>query len=151
METISFSTLIHADAKTVWNKMLEDNTYRIWTEAFHTGSYFEGSWEKGSIIRFVGADDNGNLQGMYSRIKENIEHKFISIEHLGMIVNGVVDTESEEVKKWTPAFENYTFKEQDAGKTELMVEMQIVEEYKAMFEDMWPKALKALKDLCESR
>ncbi|MBW0433698.1 hypothetical protein DLM76_09765 [Leptospira yasudae] len=151
METISFSTLIHADVKTVWNKMLEDKTYRIWTEAFHAGSYYEGSWDKGSIIRFLGPDENGGLGGMYSRIKENIAHQFISIEHLGMISNGVVDTESEEVKKWTPAFENYTFKEQGPGKTELIVEMQVAEEYKPMFEDMWPKALKALKDLCEAR
>ncbi|XDD49423.1 hypothetical protein AB3N59_13575 [Leptospira sp. WS92.C1] len=151
METISFSILIQADPKTVWNNMLEDKTYRIWTEAFHKGSYFEGSWNKGSEIRFLGPDENGSVSGMFSRIYDNVPYQLISIEHLGMIVDGAVDTESEEVKKWTPAFENYRFREHGTGKTELIVEMQTAEEYKGMFEDMWPKALKALKDLCEAR
>lgn len=150
METLTFTILIHADVKTVWHKMLDDKSYRIWTEAFHTGSFYEGSWKKGSFIRFLGPDENGGLGGMYSRIKENITNQYISIEHLGMVSNGVVDTESEAVKKWTPSFENYTFKEQGPVKTELIIEMQTIEEYKSMFEDMWPKALKALKDLSEA-
>ncbi|TGK19646.1 hypothetical protein [Leptospira stimsonii] len=150
METLTFTILIQADVKTVWHKMLDDKSYRIWTEAFHTGSFYEGSWKKGSFIRFLGPDENGGLGGMYSRIKENITNQYISIEHLGMVSNGVVDTESEAVKKWTPSFENYTFKEQGPGKTELIIEMQTIEEYKSMFEDMWPKALKALKDLSEA-
>lgn len=88
------------------------------------------------------------MDGMFSRIKENDKYKFVSIEHLGMIKNGVVDTTSEEVKKWTPALENYTFTEKD-GKTEVKIEMDVAEEYESMFEEMWPKALKALKSLCE--
>ncbi|MGJ4751751.1 hypothetical protein [Leptospira kmetyi] len=150
METISFNISIHADVKTVWKKMLEDKTYRLWTKEFHEGSYYEGTWEKGTEIRFVGPDDNGALQGMFSKVQENIPYKFISILHLGLIVDGVVDTESEAVKKWAPSFENYTFQEESNGNTKLTVEMQIAEEYKDMFQEMWPRALKALKTLCET-
>ncbi len=149
METLNFSIEINADKQKVWNTMLNDETYRQWTKAFHEGSYYEGSWEKGSEIHFYGpTDDKGNKEGMYARIKENVPHEFISIEHLGMIKNGVVDTTSEEVKKWTPALENYTFVDK-GDKTEVKIEMQTSEEYKKMMEEMWPKALNDLKDLCE--
>lgn len=148
METIQFTILINCNKQKVWNVMLEDKTYRQWTAAFHEGSYYEGTWEKGTEIRFLGPGEDGKLGGMYSKIKENKKHEFISIEHLGMVSDDVVDTTSDEVKKWAPAFENYTFTEK-GNQTEVKVDMQIDSNYKAMFEEMWPKALKALKNLSE--
>ncbi|MBL7936606.1 MAG: hypothetical protein JNM51_12445 [Bacteroidia bacterium] len=148
METIQFTILINTNKQKVWNVMFEDKTYRQWTTAFHEGSFYKGSWETGSEIHFLGPDEEGNLAGMYSKIKENRLYDFISIEHLGMIRNGIVDTTSEEVKKWTPAYENYTFTEK-GNQTELKIEMQVDSNYKAMFEEMWPRALKILKDLSE--
>lgn len=64
--------------------------------------------------------------------------------------DGTEDTTSEEVKKWAPAFENYTFTEQDGG-TLLSIDIDIADEWKTMFEDMWPKALVILKQLAEQR
>lgn len=129
--------------------MLDETTYREWTKVFHEGSYYKGNWEEGSEILFLGPSDTGEgEEGMVSRIKENRPYAFISIEHLGFIKDGVVDTTSEEVKKWTPAFENYTFNEKEGG-TEVAVDMDVADEYKAMFEDMWPKALQDLKELAE--
>ena len=148
METIQFTIAINADVEKVWNTMLNDDTYRQWAKEFHDGSYYEGSWDKGSFIHFLGPDEEGKMSGMYSKIKENKLYEFISIEHLGMISNGIVDTTSDEVKKWTPAFENYTFTKK-GNQTEIKVDMQIDTNYKAMFEEMWPKALKALKQICE--
>ncbi|MES2514048.1 MAG: SRPBCC domain-containing protein [Bacteroidota bacterium] len=148
METIQFKITIDANKQKVWETMLNDKTYRQWTEAFHAGSYYEGSWDKGSEIKFMGPDNEGKTSGMYAKIKENRKHEFISIEHLGEINDGVIDTTSERIKKWAPSFENYTFKEKGA-QTELIVDMQTVPEYKAMFEEMWPKALKSLKELSE--
>ncbi|RPH37288.1 hypothetical protein EHM92_03065 [bacterium] len=148
METLQFSTLINADKQMVWETMLNDKTYREWTKAFNEGSYYEGSWEKGSEIRFLARNAKGELEGMFSRIKESEKYRYISIEHLGIISNGIVDTTSDEVKKWAHSLENYTLAERD-GQTELVVEMQSAPEYASMFEDMWPKALKSLKQLCE--
>lgn len=150
METLRFSTLINADKKTVWDTMLNDKTYREWTKPFNETSYYEGSWEKGSEIRFLGRDDKGGVAGMFSRIKESEKYRFVSIEHLGTINNGIVDTTSDEVKKWQHAFENYTLTEKD-GQTEVLVETQVDDEYRSMFDDMWPKALESLKRLSESR
>jgi len=150
MEILKFSILINTDKKTVWNTMLEDKTYREWTKAFMDGSYYDGSWEKGSEIRFLGADEHGKLQGIISRIKENRKYEFVSIEHFGLIKDGIVDTQSDEVKKWAPSFENYTFNSKENG-TEVIVEMQVNAEFKAMFEEMWPRALNILKVLCEKQ
>lgn len=150
MQKINFSIQINAPKEKVWDTMLNDSTYREWTKPFNSSSCYEGSWEEGSEIKFLGVDKDGNPNagGMYSRIKTNRPYEYISIEHLGFIVNGVVDTTSEEVKKWTPAFENYTFKEK-AGGTEVSVELDIADEHKAEFEKMWPEALQILKELSE--
>ena len=150
METLRFSTVINADSKRVWDVMLSDKTYREWTKAFYEGSYYEGSWEKGSEIRFLARNDKGEPEGMLSKIKESDKYRHISIEHLGTISKGIVDTTSEEAKKWAHALENYTLTEKN-GQTELIVETQVDPEYKTMFEDMWPKALELLKVLCEGK
>lgn len=150
MQRIRFSTTINAPRKKVWDTMLQDATYRVWTSAFNPkGSWYEGDWSRNSKIRFVGPDEHGNLGGMVSQIKENRPYEYISIEHIGLIQDGKEDTTSEAVKKWTPAFENYTFNARD-GATELLVEMDIDEDHKTMFEDMWPKALQTLKQLAET-
>jgi hypothetical protein len=150
MTTLRYSVHINAGRTTVWTTMLEDRTYREWARPFRDGSHFEGSWKKGSDIRFLAPTDDGGEAGMFSRIKENIPHEFISIEHIGMIVDGAVDTTSDEVKKWALSYENYTFTENGMG-TELIVDMLIEEEYVPMMNEMWPDALKVLKALCEKQ
>jgi uncharacterized protein YndB with AHSA1/START domain len=150
MEKLTFTTIINAPKEKVWHIMLDDVTYRQWTKAFNEGSRYEGVWETGSEMKFIGCDENGKESGgMYSRIAEARPYEFVSIEHLGMInENGEIDTTSEAVKKWTPAFENYTFKDTDGG-TEVLVEIDISDEWKDMFNDMWPKALVKLKEIAE--
>ena len=67
---------------------------------------------------------------------------------LGCVVKGVDDFESDEVKAWTPAYENYTLTEVD-GCTELAVDIEVPSTYQAFFEEVWPRALKAVKELSE--
>jgi len=148
MDKLEFSIVIDAPKEKVWNTMLEDKTYRIWTEAFMPGSYYDGDWSKGSKILFLGPGNDGKVGGMVSRIKDNRLYEYVSIEHLGEVIDGVEDTTSDRVKDWAGALENYSFIDKD-GKTELIVDMNINEEFKEMFEGMWPKALKKLKSLCE--
>lgn len=143
-----FSIYIGAPKEKVWDTMLDRATYRQWTKAFNETSDYKGSWDKGAEIRFLGTDEQGRQGGMYSRIKENRLHEFLSIEHLGIINDGVVDTTSEQAKGWAPAFENYTFTEKDGG-TELSVDVDTTDEFKAYFEETWPKALQMLKELTE--
>ena len=151
MQKLHFSITINAPKEKVWHTMLDDEPYREWTAAFNPGSYYKGDWNKGSKILFLGPDPKtGEEGGMVSRIAENKPYEFISIEHLGIVKNGVEDTTSEEARKWAPAFENYTFKEK-GGATEVLVEMDIEDENKKMFEEMWPKALQKLKEIAEKQ
>jgi hypothetical protein len=150
MQKLHFSVLIDAPKEKVWNTMLQDATYRKWTKAFNEGSYYKGSWQQGSKIVFLGPDPEkpGNEGGMVARVAESKPYEFVSIEHLGIVVNGVEDTTSAEAKKWTPAFENYTFKENN-GKVEVQVDVDVADDHVELFQGMWPKALQELKALAE--
>lgn len=145
MEKLNFSVTIDAPKEKVWDTMLDQNTYKQWTSVFAPESHYKGDWKKGSKILFL----DGEKRGMVSRIAESRKPEFISIEHLGIVQDGKEDTESEAVKAWAGAFENYTFKDKN-GKTEVVVEMDSNEEYSKMFNDTWPKALTKLKELSES-
>lgn len=148
MQKLHFSIDINAPKETVWETMLGEDSYREWTEVFAPGSHYLGDWNKGSKILFLAPDDSGKVGGMVSRIKDNRPFNYISIEHLGIVEDGKEDTSSESVTSWAGALENYTFREKN-GTTEVLVEMDIVEEYEEMFRDLWPKALKKLKGLAE--
>lgn len=149
MQKLHFKIDINAPIEKVWDTMLEDKTYRVWTAPFNEGSYYMGDWSKGSKILFLGPNpETGKEGGMVSRIKDNRKHEFISIEHLGMVNDGVEDTTSEAVKPWVGSLENYSFKNLN-GKTELLIEIDINDDFKDMFNDMWPKALQKLKEISE--
>lgn len=149
MQKIHFSIYIKAPREKVWSVMLSEDTYPQWTAAFNPGSYFKGSWEEGSKILFLGPNPDGTGEGgMIGRIAKNNLYEFISIEYLGMVSDGVEDTTSEDAKKWASLYENYTFTDKDGG-TEVSIDMTILDEYKAMFEEMWPKGLEFLKNLAE--
>lgn len=146
MKTLGFEIDIHASREKVWHAMLEQDTYRIWTSEFTAGSYYEGSWEQGSRIRFLSPDGGG----MVAVVDENRPFEHISIRHLGEIRKGVDDTESDLVKSWAGiAFERYTLREAD-GITHLEVTCDVTPEYEAMMNDMWPRALQRLKTLVET-
>jgi ligand-binding SRPBCC domain-containing protein len=50
MKTLNFSININAPKENVWHKMLNPESFRVWTAEFCEGSYFEGSWIKGEKI-----------------------------------------------------------------------------------------------------
>ncbi len=147
--TIHKKIFINAPRQKVWETMLNDATYRDWTTSFCPGSYYKGSWEQGSKILFLGPNpETGKEGGMVSHIKENRLHEFISIEHLGMIMDGVEDTESDMVKEWKGFLENYTFNEKENG-TELIIDTDTTDSEAKNMEEMWGKALIRLKELAE--
>lgn len=148
MEKLHFNIFINAPKEKVWDAMLNDATYREWTKAFNKDSHYEGKWEKGSKMLFLGCDENGGIGGMVSEIEEVRPYEFISILHRGLVQNGVEDTTSDMVKGWAGAHENYTFTERDGG-TEVSVDIDIVSEMKDEFEGSWPKSLEALKEIAE--
>lgn len=144
MEKLVFSTSINASPEKVWNILWTDATYRKWTAAFMEGSYAVTDWKEGSKVLFL----DGKGMGMVSRIAVNRPNEYMSIEHLGEVKDGVEDTTSDRVKAWAGAHENYTLKKIN-DQTELTIDMDITEEYKEMFAQIWPKALANVKQLSE--
>lgn len=145
VKRIQFTTKINAPADVVWRHVTSPESYRHWTSVFAEGSYFEGSWEQGSKIRFLSPSGDG----MLSEIAESIRNEFISIRHLGFITNGVEDTTSDAIRAWAPAYENYTFRALHEG-TEMVVDQDVAAEWEEHISEAWPKALRLLKDLSEN-
>jgi uncharacterized protein YndB with AHSA1/START domain len=142
MKTLHFSIRIQAPAQRVWQLMLAPDTYREWTTTFCEGSYYEGFWEQGQRMRFLTPEG----LGMFSEIAEYRPHEFISIRHLGELLNGV---EAKGVaSQWANARENYTFSNDGAAML-LQVDVDTVPEFEAYMAEAWPKALSVLKELCE--
>ncbi len=146
MTKLTFSTTIKAPKELVWRTMLDDETYRKWTSAFQEGSYAVTDWTPGSKALFLAPDG----KGMVSRVTEHRPNEYLSLEHLGIVNDGVEDTTSDEVKQWAGARENYTLRE-NGGHVTLTIEMDTADDYRQYFEDTWPKALAALKNLSERR
>jgi hypothetical protein len=146
MEKQTFNITIRATPAEVWNTLFGETTYPLWTAPFAEGSSVETDWKEGSKALFL----DGKGQGMVSMIAKNIPNEYMSIRHLGFYKDGVEDMESEEVKKWAGALENYTLKPVGEN-TELLIDMDISEEYKEYFESAWPKALEKVKELAEKQ
>lgn len=146
MKTLEFKTRINASPEKVWEVLLGKDTYPIWTAGFAEGSNVKTDWKKGSKAIF--GDGKGN--GMVSEIAENIPHKFLSIRHLGDLINGKEDLDSEAVKEWAGAHENYTLNEVD-GQTEWLVSAEIVESFEDYMLKTWPLALQKVKELAENK
>ena len=144
MEKKQFKIEIAAPKEKVWKILWGDNTYPLWTAAFAEGSQVETNWEEGSKVLFL----DGKGEGMVSTIAKKIPNEFMSFKHLGTVKNGVEDLHSEKTKEWSGALENYILKTTD-GKTELVVDMDMTEEFKDYFTNTWPKALDKVKQLAE--
>lgn len=151
MKKLRFKKDINAPAEKVYNTMLGiDNieTYEQWTSEFNPTSTYEGRWEKGAKIYFVGTDENGKRGGMVSEIADHIPFKFVSIRHYGVLDGEKEITEGPMVEQWAGGLENYSFHEND-GVTTVTVETDTTEEYLDYFNNSWPKALNKLKELAE--
>lgn len=144
MPTQHYRVRIACAPSVVWHEMLGREGYEDWTSAFAEGSTYEGSWETGARIRFLSPSGGG----VVSEIAECRPHQFLSVRHLGLIANGVEDFESDAVKAWAPAYENYTF-HADGDGTELVVDLDVSPGEVDMMNAMWAKGLARLKTRCE--
>ena len=124
-------------------------TYQQWTALFNPTSTYEGSWEKGSKMYFIGTDKNGDKAGMISIIDEHKPGEYVSIRHIGMLKGGQEITSGDEIDPWKNGLENYLFEETD-GETTVTIELDALEDYLEYYDGIWPDALAKLKEIAES-
>ncbi|HKX85996.1 MAG TPA: hypothetical protein VJL37_04955 [Flavobacterium sp.] len=151
MKKLQFTVSIHAPATKIYDCMLgikSKSTYEQWTALFNPTSTYEGSWDKGSKILFIGVDENGEKGGMVSKIVENIPNQFVSIQHYGLLKADTEITEGPEVAQWANGFENYTFEENN-GSTTVIVDLDTTEDFLDYMNQTYPKALGKLREICE--
>lgn len=144
MEKIQFKTTIKGRKEGVWEVLWGDTTYQKWTSVFGEGSHAESDWNEGSRVLFL--DGKGN--GMYSVIARKIENEYMSFKHLGSIEDGKEIPFAGEMASWSEAQEDYTLVETD-GFTELTVELDTEEEFKAFMTEKFPLALAKVKEFAE--
>ncbi|MCE7038730.1 SRPBCC domain-containing protein [Dyadobacter sp. CY312] len=150
MKKLQFKVTINAPKTMVYDIMLGINnksTYEQWVSLFNPTSTYEGSWEKGSKILFIGVE-NGEKGGMVSKVAENLPNHFVSIQNYGLLVAGKEITEGPDVEKWAKGFENYTFDESD-GTTIVTIDLDTPEDFVDYMNENYPKALDKLKEICE--
>lgn len=148
MKKLSYSIDINAPADKVYKTMLAPKTYSQWTAEFGENSRYEGSWDKGAKILFIGTAEGEKREGMISEIAENTPNEFVSIRHYGVLDGDDEITEGPKVDEWANSFENYRFVEKD-GVTTVLVDVDTNEKYLDFFDKTWPKALNKLKEICE--
>lgn len=141
METLEYQIEINAEPEKVWTVLWSDISYRQWTSAFTEGSFYLGSWEEDSIMKFFDPSNNG----MYSRVLKNDPNKEMIFLHLGEIFDGI-----EVPQDWGDATESYLLEETEDG-TKLIVKIKTSEEFKIFFEDKFPNALQNVKHLSENQ
>lgn len=145
MKHLEFKTVISAPAKKVWETMLEKDTYEQWVGKSWPNSSYEGKWEKGEKIKFIGPDGSGTL----AEIVASTPNESILARHIAALgPGGVEDRTSDMAKGWIGTTEGYKFTEQQ-GKTTLVVSIETTPEWIQMFEEGWPAALEELKKITE--
>ena len=146
MERLQFKTIINAPRERVWETLWGKDTYPEWTAAFTPGGSMQSDWKKGGRVVFL--DANG--EGMVSEVAELVPFEFVSFKHLGILKDGEAYSDDAKFEGWYGALENYTLRTVE-GKTEVIIDQDLVEDSVSHFVDTWSKALQDLKEISETR
>lgn len=145
MENLEYKIVISAPAKKVWETMLHEETYKQWVAKSWPDSFYEGKWNKGEQIRFIGPDGSGTL----AEIVEAKPYQRVFARHIAILgPGGVEDRTSDLAKGWIGITEEYVFAEHQ-GKTTLTASIKTNPQWRKMFDEGWPAALEELKMITE--
>ncbi len=145
MKHLEFKIEISSPAKKVWETMLNKETYEQWVSKSWPNSSYDGKWEQGQKIKFVGPDGSGTLAEMV----EVKPYQSIVARHIAVLgPGGTEDRTSDIAKGWIGTMEGYKFAEQQ-GKTTVTVSIDTPPDWAKMFEEGWPAALEELKRITE--
>jgi uncharacterized protein YndB with AHSA1/START domain len=147
MEHLEYKIEISAPARTVWETMLQEETYKQWVNVSWPNSFYQGKWAEGEKIKFTSAEGGGTA----AQLEVVKPYERIYARHVAILnPDGSEDTKSEIAKGWVGITEEYQFAERN-GSTTLTVIIETTPEWRSMFDDGWPGALKELKKLSEKQ
>jgi len=147
MVELKFTEIIGATPEKVHQVMLDRETYREWTQVFSPSSDIVGDWSEGSKMHFTSVNEANNIEGMVSIVEKNILGETVVLRHIGILQDQVEILGGPLVDSWKNATETYRF---DKIGEQLTCTVQVGEgESTKAFSDMWNRALKELKQLCE--
>ncbi|WP_144282932.1 SRPBCC domain-containing protein [Chryseobacterium echinoideorum] len=141
MKKLHYQIKINAEPEKVWTTLWEDMHYRQWSSAFCKGSFYQGTLDEGSTVKFFDPENNG----MYSQVIKNVPNQEMVFLHQGEIHDGI-----EVPQDWENATESYVLQEFN-NETFLKVEVNSSEEFEKFFEEAFPKALQNVKNLAENQ
>ncbi len=143
MKTLQFTVTINASPEKVWKSLWDLESYKAWTSQFGEGSYYKtDSFSEGNKIHLL--MPNGG--GMYSILDKVDEPRFLGLRHLGEIEN--FEEQPINDQTWTNAMETYELHSVGEG-TNLIVNVDTIEEYINSMNKTFPIALDKLKELSE--
>lgn len=140
MKLLEFTTQISATPEKVWNVLFTQDYYGKWSSAMNSGTYFEGNWEEGSIMKFLDQKNNG----MYNLVEINKENQLLRMKHLGWIIDGELSPQG-----WEDSTVTYILEPNDNG-TLLKAEVNSLDEFIEFFNTKYPQNFELIKNLSES-
>ena len=139
MKFLEFEIQINATPEKVWETLFTQDSYKKWASAMNEGTYFEGNWEVGSIMKFLDPQNNG----MYNLVTENIRFKVLGLKHLGWILKGELSPQN-----WEDSTLNYILEPSENG-TLLKGTVNSLDEFVEFFNSKYPQNFEHIKRLAE--
>lgn len=137
MKRLHVERTFNVGPELLWELVVDPVHYSFWADLTREGAGFRGDWTKGSNIRFVVEHEDGTESGMLSEVVASQWPEFISIRHIGVIMNGIEDFDSPMAQTWTPAAENYCFIPQEDGTCLFVNEQDLPEDHYDAFKADW--------------
>lgn len=140
---MKFTVEINATQEKVWETLWQDETLREWAGIIDPGTHMVGDFKEGCEIQFI----SGNGYGVTSLVEKLTTNEFLLLRHSADTQD---DGKQERKKEWTGGSESYSLAEKD-DITTLTTAFDVPPEQEEYFKLNYPKALKKVKELAESK
>ena len=131
MKVLNFKIEILASAEEVWQTIFTQKSEKIWPAALDEGTYFVGTWDENSVIKFLDQQNNG----MFNLVVKNIPFQHLKMKHLGWILDGELSPQN-----WIDSTIIYNIEENKAATT-LTVQVNALDEFVEFFNTKYPQNL----------
>lgn len=139
MKNLEYQIQIHATAEKVWDVLFTQDSDKNWKSAVNEGSFFEGNWEEGTIMKFLDSENNG----MYNLVEKNIPNQELKMKHIGWILNGELSPQN-----WEDSTIEYLLKPNENGIL-LTAKINALDEFVDFFNSKYPQNFQNIKNLAE--